>query len=228
MSQSYLNHFATEGNNLAVLTTLELIVQNSRSLNNIDSSKFEAALADLALARVGAGQEFGFASLRDAYCHLRRAPPRDYRRRKALQCVHEYILQCTAPTRRISRKRPFESIDLRAKQVTNMADEQHCDQEEGNEVEEHCEITVMSLTGQVVVMTQLPPSAIVQELRDRVATALNWPCYRLNLIEDNGCKMKLSDYIGQHLATSARVTVVKRKAHPKPRWKPVDMDALRG
>ena len=220
--------FAAEGNNLAALTTLELIVQNLRSLNKIDSSKFEAALADLALARVDAGQESGFAALRDAYCLLRRAPPRDYRRRKALRRVHEYILQLTAPTRRISRKRSFESIELRAKQAPNVAEEQHCDQEEEKEVEEHCEITVMSLAGQVVVTTQLPPSAIVQELRDRVATALNWPCYRLNLMADNGCKVKLFDYIGQHLATSAGVTVVKRKAHPKPRWKPLDMDALRG
>ena len=220
--------FAAEGNNFAVVTTLELIVQNLRSLNKIDSSKFEAALADLALARVDAGQEFGPAALRDIYCTLRRAPPRDYRRLNALRRVHEYILQFTAPTRRISRKRSFQSIELRAKQPTHVADEQDCDEEKKEEVEEHCKITVVSLAGEVIITTQLPPFAVVRELRDQVASALNWPCYRLNLITENGYKMKEYDFIGQHLATTARVTVVKRSPNPKPKWKPLDMDALRG
>ena len=109
-----------------------------------------------------------------------------------------------------------------------MADEQDCDEEKKEEVEEHCKITVVSLAGEVIITTQLPPFAVVRELRDQVASALNWPCYRLNLITENGYKMKEYDFIGQHLATTARVTVVKRSPNPKPKWKPLDMDALRG
>ena len=63
-------------------------------------------------------------------------------------------------------------------------------------MEEHCKITVVSLAGQVVVTTQLPPTVIMEELRDRVAIALNWHCYRLNLIADNGYKMERFDCIG--------------------------------
>ena len=218
--------FAAEGNNRAAVTTLELIVQNLRSLNKIDSSKYEAALAELALARVDVGEEFGPDVLRDIYCTLRRAPPRDYRRLNALRRVHEYILQFTAPTLRISRTRSFQSIELRAKQLTHMADERGCDQEEKEEVKEHRKITVYSLAGEVVITTQLPPSAVVRELRDQVASALNWPCYRLNLIAENGCKMKQYDVIGQQLTTSARIIVVKRSPKPKPKWKRLDMNAL--
>ena len=223
---SWLNHFAAEGNNLAAVTVLELIVQIILSLNKIDSFKFEAALAELAITRVDAGQEFGPAALRDIYCMLRRAPPRDYRRLNALRRVHEYILQFTAPTLRISRTRSFQSIELRAKQLTHMADERGCDQEEKEEVKEHRKITVYSLAGEVVITTQLPPSAVVRELRDQVASALNWPCYRLNFIAENGCKMKQYDVIGQQLTTSARIIVVKRSPKPKPKWKRLDMNAL--
>ena len=109
-----------------------------------------------------------------------------------------------------------------------MADKQDCDEEKKEEVEEHCKTAVVSLVGEVIITTRLPPSAVVRELRDPVASALNWPCYRLNLITENGYKMKQYDFIGQHLATTARVTVVKHSPNPKPKWKPLDMDTLRG
>ena len=141
---------AAEGNNLATVTTLEMIVQNIRSLDIINLSKFEAALSDLALARVDAGQEVGPAALRDVYCMLRRAPPRDYKRLNALRRVYAYILQFTAPMRRISRKRSFQSIELRANQSIHVADEQDCDEEEREELEEHREINASARAGHVV------------------------------------------------------------------------------
>ena len=170
--------FAAEGNKLVAVTALQLIVQNIRSLNKIDSSKFEAALLELALAIGDAGQEFGSAASQHDDCLWRQAPLGDCRRLNALRRVHEYILQF---------------------------------------LNEHCKITVLSLTGQVVLTTQLSPTAIVQELRSRVATALNWACRRLDLITDNGRKMKQFDVLGKHLATSARVSVVKRSLHSKPK-----------
>ena len=65
----------------------------------------------------------------------------------------------------------------------------------------------MSLHNQAMPLQRQSCVAVVRDLRDRVASALNWPCYRLNLSAENGCKMN-----------SAKKEMVAKRSSGTFRW----------